>query len=426
MEYPEVNAYLEAVCAQVRCKEVHSEVRLELAGHIEDLVAAHVQSGLLPGEAVGRALAHMGDPVRVGRQLHLAHRPHTDWRLLAATQALVLLGIWAMYAIDASGSFTAGAPGPLLADQLLGSAVGLAAAGALFVADYRRLRRLAWPLYGLVLLGLLGAAWAEPALPLLAALVRSSPLLLVPALAGILSGWDWHAPGASVRLPGLLGAPVGIYLYTANLYTAAEFMAVTGVLVLVARPPRRQLAMLAALAGGLGAGVALWMFSRPYHVQRLLAWINPDRDPLDGGYQLVQARQAMQAAGLWGHGAAVPLDTLPNMPVEFVFPYLVHTLGWAAGAAVALLALFFVGRLLRMALHIRDRYGAALVTGIAALFAVRFGWNLLMTLGLAPGVGVPLPFVSHGWPQVLHIALAGLALGVFRRKDLGGAAVPSA
>ena len=60
----------------------------------------------------------------------------------------------------------------------------------------------------------------------------------------------------------------------------------------------------------------------------------------------------------------------------------------------------------------------AQVAGLAALFTVDFGCNLLMTLGLVPAAGVQLPLLSHGARQVLYMAGVGLALSVFRRKDL--------
>jgi len=127
----------------------------------------------------------------------------------------------------------------------------------------------------------------------------------------------------------------------------------------------------------------------------------------------------LQGAGWWGQGATAGLERLPEVHSDFIFPYLVYTLGWLAGAAIFLLVAFFLGRMLLALRRVKDLYGSYLITGILTLFIFRFGWNLLMAVGLLPIAGVDLPFVSHGMQGALQLALVGLVLGIFRRKDMG-------
>ena len=367
--HPDIEAYLDAVCARVRCREVHSEIRAELGAHIADLFDAHMASGISAQEALRQALAQMGDPDLVGRQLHQTHRPRTDWWLLGASGAFVLLGILAMYAVQLSGSLDSGL---LVVKQLVWSVVGLAAGTALYFLHYRRWQKLAWSLYGAALLSILAVSMIrQDLLHIGANYVEMTPVLFVPALAGVFTDWDWNRPAALLKPAALLTVPVPVYLLAPSLSPALTYIIICAVLLLASKPKRWQLAVLSGMGASILGVLALYVLSKPYRLQRVLVWINPYRDPLGSGYQVVQSLQAIRSAGPWGQGLGTHLQTLPEPYAEFVFPYLVYTLGSLSGIAICLLAAFFLFRLIQLARRVKDRYGAHLAIGIAALFARR-------------------------------------------------------
>lgn len=414
-EHPTVSAYLDGVCTWVQCREAHAEIRAELACHIRDLTEAALAEGLPEAEALARAVAAMGDPAEVGRQLHQAHRPRTEWWLLGAATAMVLLGLWAMYAVSATGSAFEG--GWFFTRQALWSLVGLAGAAAAYYADYRLLRRWALPLYGLTLLALLALTiTGEPQLG--HRWTDATPLLFAPALAGLFTGREWKGLGTWALFLGTLVAPVPLYLAAHANFAAGEYIVLFGAVLLAARPRISFIAAFGAVLAGT-AGMGFWHIWRtPYLLARFSVWLHAWDDPQDTGYQLVQSLKAVRSAGFWGKGVLTPVNDLPEVHAEFIFPFLVHTLGWVAGAAIGALVLFFVVRLLYVVRRVRDPLGTTLVVGIAAVFALECVYNLLMTLGLMPIFGVGLPFVSYGARQVLYMMAVGLALSVFRRKDL--------
>lgn len=417
MSHPAVNAYLDAVCTQIRWREVHPAVRLELRSHIDDTADAHRAEGCAEAEALQRAVKQMGDPLVVGIQLDQTHQPRTDWTTILATLALVLVGIWAMYAVSVSASWGEGSN--LFGGKLLWSAVGVAAGAAAFFLDYRVLRRFAWPVHGLALAALVAVWVGAPQVNGMPQYIAVTPLLFLPGLAALFSTWDWQRSWSGARALGVGALPALIYLMVPSLFALMEFALLFGLIIAGARVGRRGL--LYAAISGLAASVVMAgrILTHPYQRDRLLAWLNPWQDPLGMGYQAVQSLQAIKGAGLWGQGATARLDLLPEVQTDFIFPYLIFTLGWAAGIAIGLLALLFLWRLLMIVLRVKDSLGVLLIQGILLSFALRFGWNILMTLGVMPVMGVELPFISHGGLlQVMNLTLVGMALSVFRRKDL--------
>ncbi len=84
--------FLDLVCREIRFKSIHQSITKELTGHIEDQKEAYIQQGLDEKSALIKAVEQMGDPVKVGKQLNQAHRPKTEWSIVATMAALVMLG----------------------------------------------------------------------------------------------------------------------------------------------------------------------------------------------------------------------------------------------------------------------------------------------------------------------------------------------
>ena len=417
-EHRLVREYLDTLCSQIRCREVHEEIRLELLSHIEE--QADAQSGLEknPEEAIISALAQMGDPVRLGKQLHRFHRPQTEWGVLGAAAAFAALGVLAMYAIEASHSLGRGFPVGVFLRQLLSTSAGAALAAILYFVDYRKIRGFSFWLFGLTALAAGLIALGPHKLHQFQGVIAATPFLFMIALAGIFSSWDWAQPGALLKISFLFFMPLIIYFSAPNMFLVVIYLA--GFLVLAAnsragRPP------LLAVAGLGGSAAVIGFFkivSTPYLLGRFKVLLAPEKYASGTGYQLVQAGRAIREAGPWGQGFSSSLEALPGVHSEFVFAYLVHALGWVAGLGICLLAAFFLGSLLQVARRAKDRFGSLLVTGLVALFAVQFGWNLLMIAGLVPIAGAAMPFVSFGSQSALQMAAVGVALSVYRRKDL--------
>jgi cell division protein FtsW (lipid II flippase) len=144
----------------------------------------------------------------------------------------------------------------------------------------------------------------------------------------------------------LLIIPAALLYRASETFGGLSYALTFTVLRVASRPGRRQLGLyfVHSAAGGVAAFV-LAMMTKPWLRYRIEALLFPFRDPMDAGYAAVQSQRSIWSAGLWGQGALTHLETLPGVHRNYVFPYLVHTLGWAAGVVIVGVALFRAERL---------------------------------------------------------------------------------
>ena len=337
--------------------------------------------------------------------------------------------------------------GPLFRHQVAALLPGLALALGLALLDYRRLRPLHGPLYALGLLGVLvvlreglsakGARrWlqlgllgsvqpSEPVklcvvLTLAALLARVFPTAVVPerplARRAVSLGWPRPASrsrsgvGWAVLIPALLVPllPSLAILKQPDLGTALVIWAVALPMLFLAGASPWRLAMVV-----LPAVAWLAQHLRGYQRERLLVFLDPERDPTGAGWNLIQARLAVGGGHLWGQGlfagAQKQLQYVPEQHTDFIFTVVGEELGWLGCTALLLIFALVVVRGLRIARRAADPFGALLAGGIVMLLAVHVLANVGMVTGLLPVVGVPLPLFSSGGSN-LWTTLASLGI----------------
>ncbi len=179
------------------------------------------------------------------------------------------------------------------------------------------------------------------------------------------------------------------------------------------------------LAGiGLASSFPIvWTRLQNYQQNRILTFFDPERDPLGAGYHIIQSKIGIGSGGLMGKGIGdgtqSRLNFLPEKHTDFIFTIFAEETGFVGsliliGLFIALLiALFFVAR------ELKTHFGRLLVAGFGVSLFLYFFVNLAMVMGLAPVVGVPLPFVSYGGTSLLTFSIAmGLILCVDRQASI--------
>jgi len=427
---PEVAAYLDRICAQVKAAEVHPEIRLELLSHLEELVEERAaRGGLSEEEIVAEALRAMGDADKVGRQLHAAHKPKPEWGLIALVSLLIAIGLLSQFAIRL--------PADGIIDRRLAYGfAGIAAMVALYFVDYRKLERGSPWIFGGTLLTMIGALWFSPTIngaalwlsvgPYNVNVFAASPYLLLFGAAGLLRRERPASGRRRLEKSARLVQAIGLYaLAPALLYAAAP--AITdllvyfcGLFVLLFVYGKKKL-----LLGILSASVVLslpvlYLLASGNRWKSLIAFLNPEAYADSFGYTTLLSQKAIQSGGLWGRGFGMLPDGLPFSSGELYYAYLVSNLGWVFGAAVVLTALLFAARLAFMAARLRDGYARGLVAGLSAVLCFQLIGNLLMCIGLLPFVEIKLPILNWSSGTILELATVGLILGAYRRKDMSG------
>jgi rod shape determining protein RodA len=171
-------------------------------------------------------------------------------------------------------------------------------------------------------------------------------------------------------------------------------------------------------------GQVFWGLLKDYQRERLILFLDPNRDPLGGGYHLIQSRIAIGSGGLWGQGlfqgSQTQLSFIPEQNTDFIFSVIGEELGFVGAMLVLFLFWFIALRLILIARSARDGFGSLIAIGVLSMLMFQAVINVGMTVGLAPITGIPLPFLSYGRSAMLANFIAlGLAESVanHRRKS---------
>ena len=221
-------------------------------------------------------------------------------------------------------------------------------------------------------------------------------------------------PAASVNnikfifLPILvLILPVGMVLGQPDLGTAT-LIALTGASVIWLAGFRiKYLAFLSAIFICLAPIII--SFLKPYQKSRILTFLNPERDPLGAGYQIIQSKIAVGSGGIFGkgflQGSQSYLDYLPEKHTDFIFTLYAEQFGFFGSVALLALYVLIIYRTIRIGTLSKNNFSRLYCYGFAASFFIYVAVNMAMVLGLLPIVGAPLPIMSYGGSAMLSMML---------------------
>lgn len=203
---------------------------------------------------------------------------------------------------------------------------------------------------------------------------------------------------------GLIAFPMGLVLLQPDLGTSLAIGFGGVVVMFLAGVPQKWF-----IGGGIAAIVAAplaYFFAlQPYQQQRVLTFLDPASDPQGSGYHIIQSKIAIGSGGLtgkgFGEGSQSQLDYLPEPHTDFVFATMSEEWGLVGGLFVLLVFGIVLRWGLIVAREARTRFARLLAGGMTATIFFYVGVNLMMVMGLAPVVGIPLPFMSHGGSSMM-------------------------
>ncbi len=163
-------------------------------------------------------------------------------------------------------------------------------------------------------------------------------------------------------------------------------------------------------------------FLKPYQKSRILTFLNPDRDPLGAGYQIIQSKIAIGSGGLFGkgflNGSQSYLDYLPEKHTDFIFTLFSEEFGFFGSVFILILYGVIISRIIKIGNITRSNFGKLYCYSFATTFFIYVTVNMGMVLGLLPIVGSPLPIMSYGGSSMMAIMLGlGIAMSCKIYKD---------
>jgi rod shape determining protein RodA len=239
--------------------------------------------------------------------------------------------------------------------------------------------------------------------------------------AGMTSTWRALVPAGA-----LVGVPMALVLLQPDLGTALAIGFGGVVVMFLAGLPGKWFAG-GAIAALVIAPLAYFFGLHEYQRKRVTTFLDPESDPLGAGYHITQSKIAIGSGGItgkgFGEGSQSHLDYLPEPHTDFVFATMAEEWGLVGG----LLVLLVFGIVLRWGLIVArnapDRFSKLIAGGMTATIFFYVAINLMMVMGLAPVVGIPLPFMSHGGSSMMtNMICIGLLMMVERWSRRSGGA----
>ncbi|HSW94020.1 MAG TPA: rod shape-determining protein RodA [Gammaproteobacteria bacterium] len=213
--------------------------------------------------------------------------------------------------------------------------------------------------------------------------------------------------------------------------------------LLTAKQPDLSTALLLIIAGGsvlllaglsgwlIGALIALgalsaplvWYVLRDYQRQRVLTFLNPERDPLGAGYHIIQSKIAIGSGGLFGkgwlNGTQSHLHFLPEHATDFIFAVCGEEFGLMGNLILIFIFMGIIGRGLYITMHAQDTFNRLLAGSLTLTFFVSFFVNMGMVTGILPVAGLPLPLISYGGSSMMTLmATFGILMSIQTHRKL--------
>jgi len=287
--------------------------------------------------------------------------------------------------------------------------------------------RLAYPIYGMTLLLLLGVEFfgderlgAQRWLQIGPMSLQPSEIMkiaIVLATARAVHDTPTALLGslrASLLPLGLIIAPVGLVAHQPDLGTSI-LVAISGLSIVFLSGLKWPVIAVAGLGGAIAGPLFVMFGLKDYQRERVLTFLDPGRDPLGAGYHITQSKIAIGNGG-WtgagiGQGTQSRLDFLPEQHTDFIFTALAEETGFVGVMVLIGLFGFVFLRLMAIGADCRNLFGRMVASGVAVTIISYVLINMAMVSGLIPVVGVPLPLVSYGGTAMLTVMVGiGLAL----------------
>ena len=355
-----------------------------------------------------------------------------DWGFLLLIFLICILGLTILYSAVTAGYAGTALP-PLFKKQVVWLCVGFVIMMGCLVIDFKEFAKLHILIYA-ACVGLLIATWlvghtgggSQRWLVLGPVRIQTSELMKISLIISLASVYadSISSEGLGFRhliKPAILCLiPFGLIVIQPDLGTGLLLLLIAGCLTLFVKVEKKVVFTF----GVVGACLVplVWFFGlKDYQRDRILTFLNPERDPLGAGYHIIQSKIAIGSGMLTGkgflHGTQNALNFLPEQHTDFILSVLAEE--WGLMGCAVLLALYFLLLFwgLNISYNCRNMFGSLLAMGVTIMIFWQIFINVGMVMGLMPVVGVPLPLVSYGGSSVVtNMVGFGILLNISMRK----------
>ena len=341
--------------------------------------------------------------------------------------AALMLSLWGVFCIYSAGAGVSGLGFDLAFRQSAWLAVSVIAMLLVMVIGHHRMLEGAYPLYGLMLLLLLLTDLLAPKVKgaqswIGFGSIRFQPsefakITIILMMSKFLSRYPPLDLKTFIAGLGVISLPVILVLIQPDAGSALVYLVISFGMLIAAGTPFKYLGTIAG--AGIIAGPLMFMFMlKEYQRNRILVFIDPMRDPLGAGYNVIQSRIAVGSGGFSGKGYMLgtqsKLKFLPEPHTDFIFSVFSEEFGFIGNIVLIFLFSVLLFRVILTGIRSRDRRCKILSAGVGSWLWFQMFESIGMSIGLTPVTGLPLPFLSYGGSSLLATFIAlGLVASVY-------------
>lgn len=354
-----------------------------------------------------------------------------DWWLIGLTLALGAVGFALIYSAVNAGD--AAIQKALYGKQIVWFAIGMTAMVLTFIFNYRLMDQWGGVIYFisviLLVIVLINGKYVSGSRRWL----EIGPLTIQPSelvkISVILILSKYYSKRASIRgftlkylfIPMVIVfIPFLLIVKQPDLGTALLIVLIASSITVYVKIERKTMIWLIG-SGAVLVSLAWFFLLKVYQKQRILTFLDPDRDPLGTGYHIIQSKIAIGSGMIFGKGflkgTQNALSFLPEQHTDFILSVLAEEWGFAGTGFVLILFMLLLIWGLNIAHGCRDTFGTILAVGITSMLFWQVFINVGMVMGLVPVVGVPLPLISYGGSSVVTSLIGiGLLMNISMRR----------
>lgn len=344
------------------------------------------------------------------------------WPFLGTVITIACIGFATLYSA-AQGHFS-----PWVDKQILRFILGMGVLLGVALTDIKIWLRHAYSLYAVSFIGVVGVelvgrvgGGAQSWINLYFFQIQPSEVMKITLILALARYFHLRTPKETKQIRqlwipmALILAPVGLVMIQPDMGTATMILLTGALLVFLGGIPFWFVGATVVIAAT--ALPIWWAFLHPYQKQRLFTFLDPTRDPLGSGYQIIQSKIALGSGGLWGKGylkgSQSYLEYLPAKQTDFIFTLFCEEFGLWGGVVLLSLYGVIISMGYGIALRCSHTFGRLVALGVVSTLFLYVFINTAMVMGLLPVVGIPLPLMSYGGTSLLSMLMGfGFLLSV--------------
>lgn len=423
MHTDKIKEYSGIVCEQIRWKKARASVANEIENHLNDQRDAYIEFGMDENLAIDKALKQMGDPVAIGEQLNITHRPEPQYKMLLITFIIFIFGLFLRNISGDSSLFDMGTLLPVL--------ISFAAFVAAYFLDVTFLGRYSVLIYvAAAMLGIF-AYLCMPRVNMSHVFFSINiSMLLILIYPIIFAAFVYSMRGRAYD--GILFCGAGYMILAVILI---KLVSTTGLILLTASAfavltaainrgcfkisKGKGYAIICFAAIAAFTAVLIYILNSPYYIERINAIIRPETNLEGAGYINMIVRNIVSGAEFIGSGTAsdafISASTLPDFYSDYMITYIIHKFGWIGLVITIVVFAAFIVIGFRKALKQRGAFCTLIALSIMIVFTFQAVTYISANLGFRAFSAISLPLMSEGnTALIINMVLIGFMLSIFR------------